>query len=68
MVRSKRLGLVLSDQEKNLVVALARLEGELSLASLIRMLIYQAAYNKGLLASSIRSDEGDSNAKFDQSL
>jgi hypothetical protein len=49
MGRSKRLGLVLSEKEKSLVVALAKLEGELSQAALIRMLIYQAASNNGLL-------------------
>lgn len=50
MVRSKRLGIILSIEEKELLVALAKLEGGLSLAALIRFLIYKAAISNGLIS------------------
>jgi len=43
MLKTKRIGLIVTDQEKGWVVQLAKLEGGLSQASLIRRLIHQAA-------------------------
>ena len=48
MLKTKRIGLIVTEQEKNWVVQLARLEGGLTQASLLRRLIYQAAQQKGL--------------------
>jgi hypothetical protein len=43
MLKTKRIGLIVTDEEKNWVIQLAQLEGGLSQASLIRRLIHQAA-------------------------
>jgi len=52
MTKTKRLGLILSEEEKRWVVQLAKLEGGLSQASLIRRLIRQAADQFHLLEKS----------------
>lgn len=43
MLKTKRIGLIVTEEEKSWVVNLAKLEGGLSQASLIRRLIHQAA-------------------------
>jgi len=48
MYKTKRIGLIVTEVEKNWVIELARLEGGLSQASLIRRLIYEAATKKNL--------------------
>jgi hypothetical protein len=48
MLKSKRIGLILTEEEKWLVVQLARIEGGLSQSSLVRRLIHKAAEQHGL--------------------
>jgi hypothetical protein len=48
MLKIKRLGLIITEEEKRFVVQLARIEGGLSQASLIRRLIHKAASAHGL--------------------
>ncbi len=43
MRKDKRVGLWLTDEEKNVLVRLAEIEGGLSRAALIRRLIHQSA-------------------------
>jgi len=43
MVKTERIGLIVTTEEKGWVVQLAKIEGGLSQAALIRRLIYQAA-------------------------
>jgi hypothetical protein len=49
MLKSKRIGLIVTDEEKSWVLQLAQLEGGLSQASLIRRLIHQAAERHSLI-------------------
>ena len=48
MLKTKRIGLIVTEVEKSWVIELAKLEGGLSQASLIRKLIYEAATKKNL--------------------
>ena len=48
MMKVRRLGLVLTEEEKWFVIQLASIEGGLSQSSLIRRLIHKAAEQKGL--------------------
>jgi hypothetical protein len=48
-MKTKRIGLIVTEEEKRWVSELARLEGGLSLASLIRRLIYKAAVEYRLI-------------------
>jgi hypothetical protein len=48
MLKSKCLGLILTEEEKRFVIQLARIEGGLSQSSLIRRLIHKAAEQQGL--------------------
>ena len=54
MLKVKRLGLIVTEEEKRFVVQLARIEGGLSQSSLIRRLIHKAAEQQGL--SNLSSD------------
>jgi len=51
MLKIKRLGLILTEEEKQFVIQLARIEGGLSQSALIRRLIRQAASAHGLVKS-----------------
>jgi hypothetical protein len=59
MLKIKRLGLVLTEEEKRFVVQLARIEGGLSQASLIRRLIRQAASAHGLVKFESSVSDGE---------
>jgi hypothetical protein len=48
MLRTKRLGLVLTPAEKSVLVRMAEAEGGLSQAALVRRLIRHAARERGL--------------------
>jgi hypothetical protein len=48
MLKTKRIGLMVNKEEKRWVIELARLEGGLSQASLIRRLIHKAAVERRL--------------------
>jgi hypothetical protein len=48
MLKIKRLGLIITEEEKRFVIQLARIEGGLSQSSLIRRLIHKAAEQNGL--------------------
>jgi hypothetical protein len=48
MLKIKRLGLILTVEEKQFVIQLAKIEGGLSQSSLIRRLIHKAASAHGL--------------------
>jgi hypothetical protein len=48
MLKIKRLGLIITEEEKRFVIQLARIEGGLSQSSLIRRLIHKAAEQQGL--------------------
>jgi len=48
MLKIRRLGLILTEEEKRFVIQLARIEGGLSQSSLIRRLIHKAAEQQGL--------------------
>jgi len=52
MLKTKRIGLIVTKEEKDWVVLLAKLEGGLSQASLIRRLIHKAAEEYNLTANS----------------
>jgi hypothetical protein len=43
MLKTKRIGLLVTEEEKKFVIELARIEGGLSQAALIRRLIHKAA-------------------------
>ena len=51
-MKTERLGLIATQEEKQLVVQLARLEGDLSQSALIRRLIHQAAERHHLIGPS----------------
>ena len=48
MLKIRRLGLILTEEEKRFVIQLARIEGGLSQSSLIRRLIHKAAEQQSL--------------------
>ena len=48
MLKRKRIGLIVTEEEKNFVIQMARIEGGLSQSSLIRRLIHKAAEQQGL--------------------
>lgn len=56
MLKTKRIGLNVTCEEKDWVMQLATLEGGLSQASLIRRLIRQAAYRYSLVNPSVPSE------------
>jgi hypothetical protein len=49
MLKTKRIGLIVTVEEKKWVVELARLEGGLSQAALLRRLIHKAAVQNRLI-------------------
>lgn len=57
MLKTKRIGLIVTDEEKKWVVQLAQLEGGLSQASLIRRLIHQAAEQYSLITKLNATEE-----------
>ena len=63
MLKTKRIGLIVTEEEKCWVVQLAKLEGGLSQASLIRRLIHKAAEEQSLvpLPSKLNSTEENNN-------
>jgi hypothetical protein len=48
MLKTKRIGLIVTEEEKKWVIQLAEIEGGVSLASLIRKLIRQSAERHNL--------------------
>jgi hypothetical protein len=50
MLKTRRIGLIVTEEEKRWVIQLAKLEGGLTQASLIRRLIYKAAESHTLVS------------------
>ena len=63
MLKTKRIGLIVTEEEKKWVIQLAEIEGGLSQASLIRRLIRQSAERYNLTTKS----ESKENKKNEQS-
>ena len=63
MLKTKRIGLIVTKEEKKWVIQLAEIEGGLSQASLIRRLIRQSAERYNLTTKS----ESKENKKNEQS-
>lgn len=61
-MKTKRIGLIVTEEEKNWVIQLAEIEGGLSQASLVRRLIHKAAIQYSLnTLSNIKSIEEKDN-------
>lgn len=58
-MKTERIGLTVTKQDKELIFALARIEGGLSLASLIRRLIRKAAERHHLIERGSRERRPD---------
>jgi hypothetical protein len=48
MIRTKRFGLILNDEERKLICQLAKYDGIWSQATMVRRIIYEAARVRGL--------------------
>lgn len=59
MLKTKRIGLIVTEEEKNWVFQLAQCEGGLSQASLIRRLIHKAAIQHNLVVLVINPNSNE---------
>ena len=66
-MKTKRIGLIVTEDEKRWVVELARLEGGLSQAALLRRLIHKAAVQNNLIVDTKFVKEKDNESTFTKS-
>jgi hypothetical protein len=68
MLKTRRIGLIVTEEEKSWVLQLAKLDGGLSQASMIRRLIHKAANESGLKSASSSEINNQQNKSVDQIL